>query len=241
MEELKMQRFERAMTNKRKIKYAAFDDSFPRIAPIKQIVPQWYKDSPMYTEGKSPRFLPTTNTTMKACVPFLDTLTTGYYIPLQSDILVEYIDNQINLTWGYGNPVNIRETSSASTLPIPHGCHDTHFTWSLPSIIQLPKNYSAIFTHPLNRFDLPFVTLSGIVDGDFIMGAGSYPFFIKENFEGIIPRGTPIAQFIPFKTEEWISEEDTSLIEKELAESNRSRSKISGWYKHNGWVRKSYK
>jgi hypothetical protein len=223
------------MSNNRKIKHAVSDESFPRIAPIKQIVPQWYKDSPMYTEGKSFRFLPTTNSTIKACVPFLDSLTTGYYI------LVEYIDNQISLSWGHGNPVNVRQSSNASTLPIPSGCNNTHFTWSLPSIIQLPKNYSAIFTHPLNRFDLPFVTLSGIVDGDFIMGAGSYPFFIKENFEGIIPRGTPIAQFIPFKIEEWVSEEDTSLVEKEIAESNRSRSKITGWYKHNGWVRKSYK
>jgi hypothetical protein len=229
------------MKNNRKIKYAASEKSFPTIAPIKQIVPQWFKDSPMYTEGKSLRFLPTTNKTMKACVPFLDSLTTGYYIPLQSDILVEYVNNQISLTWGSGNPVGIRESSSASTLPIPIGCDNTHFIWSLPSVIQLPKNYSAIFTHPLNRFDLPFVTLSGIVDGDFIMGAGSYPFFMKKNFEGIIPRGTPIAQFIPFKTENWVSEEDISLIEKGLTESNRARSKIIGWYKHNGWVRKSYK
>lgn len=233
MEELKM-------TNNRKIKYAVSDDSFPRIAPIKQIVPQWYKDSPMYTEGKSLRFLPVTNKTMKACVPFLDSLTTGYYIPLQSDILVEYIDKKISLSWGQGNPVGMRESSIASTLPTPTGYDNTHFFWSLPSIIQLPKNYSALFTHPLNRFDLPFVTTSGIVDGDFIMSAGKYPFFIKENFEGIIPRGTPIAQIIPFRTENWVSEEDTSLIEKGITETNRARSKIIGWYKHNGWVRKSY-
>jgi hypothetical protein len=35
--------------------------------------------------------------------------------------------------------------------------------------------------------------------------SGNIPFFIKEGFSGVIPKGTPIAQVIPFKRESWTS------------------------------------
>lgn len=226
----------------KKIFHSVRDDSFLRVQPIKKIIPQWYKNSPTFIEGaKSPKFLSGgSNLAMKACIPFLDGMMSGYYIPLSTDIVVEATDHGPYLSWGYGNPVNIRPSEQAPMLPIPHGCSSLHFTWLLPSIIELPKGYSAIFTHPLNRFDLPFVSLSGIVDGGFTINAGSYPFFVKKDFEGIIPRGTPIVQIIPFKSENWNLEEDSSLIKKAELEQHKSLSTAIGWYKQNRWTKKTY-
>ena len=221
--------------------HAIRDDSFLKIQPIKKVIPEWYKDCPTFIEGDSPRYLPERNLAIKACVPFLDSLMTGYYIPLSTDVIVESIEGEPYLSWGYGNPVSQRSSKSAPQLPIPSGCSSLHLTWMLPSTIELPKGYSALFTHPLNRFDLPFISLSGVVDGGFTINPGSYPFFIKKDFVGIIPRGTPIIQIIPFKTENWTSKEDSSLVKKGELEGNRSLSKAIGWYKHNRWTKKGYR
>ena len=228
------------MSTPKKLRHAVKDDSFPRIDSIKKVVPQWYKNAPTYTEGKKPRFLPQTNLAIKTCIPFLDTLTTGYYIPLVTDIIVDIEEGNPRLSWGVSTPASQRSTSQAPTLPIPEGCSPLHFLWILQTVIELPKGYSALLTHPLNRFDLPFVTLSGIVDGGYALGSGSFPFFIKENFEGVIPRGTPIIQVIPFKTESWVSEEDSSLVSAGDVEARRSMSTAVGWYKHNRWTKKTY-
>ena len=37
-----------------------------------------------------------------------------------------------------------------------------HNLWT----IEAPEGYSVLFTHPVNRFDLPFTTLTGMVDCD---------------------------------------------------------------------------
>ena len=107
--------------------------------------------------------------------------------------------------------------------------------------INIPKNYSILFTHPLNRHDLPFTTLSGIVDSGLITSpTGSVPFYIKENFEGLIPQGTPIAQLIPIRQESWSSKIKNGLVEKSLKQTISSNLVFSGWYKKNIWKRKNY-
>ena len=60
-----------------------------------------------------------------------------------------------------------------------------------------------LFTHPLNREDLPFRTLSGMVDCDrWRDGLVHFPaLWIDPNFEGVLPAGTPVAQAIPIRRE----------------------------------------
>jgi hypothetical protein len=71
--------------------------------------------------------------------------------------------------------------------------------------IELPPGYSLLVTHPINRADLPFVTLTGLVDADrygdnFI----NFPARWRDpNFQGVLPKGTPLAQCLPIKREEW--------------------------------------
>ena len=77
--------------------------------------------------------------------------------------------------------------------------------WTVPWSIETPKGFSLLFTHPLNRMELPFVTMSGIVDTDEYECPVNLPFLIREGFMGVIPKGTPIAQVIPIKREKWSS------------------------------------
>jgi hypothetical protein len=115
------------------------------------------------------------------------------------------------------------------------------FVWHTGVANTIPVGYSAIITHPLNRHDLPFTTLTGIVDGGIVLsGLGNIPFYIKKNFEGIIPAGTPIMQIIPFRQENWSSKIKKGLFEKGMLNNKESSSFIYGWYKKTFWTRKKY-
>jgi hypothetical protein len=72
------------------------------------------------------------------------------------------------------------------------------------------------------------------------MPAGQTPVLFKNNFSGIIPAGTPIAQIIPFKREDWIIKEDKSLYFDADTIGKKARNVMSGFYKNNFWNKKNY-
>ncbi|WP_138919474.1 hypothetical protein [Oceanicola sp. S124] len=65
--------------------------------------------------------------------------------------------------------------------------------------LEVPPGWSLLFTHPMNREELPFRTLSGVVDCDlFRDGYVHFPaLWTERDFTGTLPAGTPVAQVIP--------------------------------------------
>jgi hypothetical protein len=63
-----------------------------------------------------------------------------------------------------------------------------------------------LFTHPVNRTDLPFTTLTGLVDCDtFYQSSVNFPARWHDmGFNGVLPKGTPVAQCLPVKRESWV-------------------------------------
>jgi hypothetical protein len=229
---------------KKVIETASYADFHNLPQPIKKHIPDWYKQIPFYQDNAN--VLKTDSIkhqTVKQCMPFIDALTTGYVLELWCDILVtQGNDVAPNLQWRTNqDPLQTRNANTAITMPVPAGHYPQGFSWSMPYSLKTPKGYSAVFTHPLNRFDLPFTTLSGVVDSDNVVYAGNFPFFIKKEFEGVIKKGTPILQIIPFEREDWESRENKDLLEEGERARRKSMAVISGWYKHNVWQRKSYK
>jgi hypothetical protein len=195
--------------------------------PSKQFIPEWWKSQELTTNGKDINSIP--KFSFKACVPFLDSLTMGYMIYTQQDIHVSYVDESPFLRWKMEPaPVILREDSQ--NLPVPEGHNNSHFAWVFNCAIEMPPGYSVLITHPLNRFDLPFTTLSGIVDQGNPWG-GQFTFWIKDRFTGIIPKGTPLAQIIPFKRENWKSEKADHLISLAQKKSYESNTVFGGYYK----------
>ena len=120
-------------------------------------------------------------------------------------------------------------------LPVPNNCHPVHYGWRMNWYYETPPGYSVLITHPMNRFDLPFYTMSGIVESD-IWGLPVFTaFFLKKNFIGKIEKGTPIFQMIPFKRDNWKSERDDSIIKEGLKQKFESAAVLSGFYKKNIW------
>ena len=227
--------------------YKGYFDFYDKvIVPSKNLIPEWYKNTKndFISNGKKNpiSFLSSKNKNFKLCMPFFDSFTTGYLVLCPADLVVT-IDENGSPSINWNDPENrfadLRENPNA-TIPVPNGCHPNNFTWTFPASIKFPKKYSALFTHPLNRFDLPFTTTSGIVDGDFVFGHGNYPFFIKNGFQGVIKQGTPIAQIIPFKRESWRLKEDNLLKNQADLNHKKSESVLYGWYKNTYWKKKEY-
>jgi hypothetical protein len=124
-------------------------------------------------------------------------------------------------------------------MPLPEGYDRDALKWSVPWSIKTPPGYSLLFTHPLNRFDLPFYTMSGIVDTDTYEIPVNLPFVIKEGFMGKIEKGTPLAQVIPIKRENW-----KSSVEEYNSKNNflldKLRTVIDGSYRLQWWHKKNY-
>lgn len=226
----------------RKEKYGAI---LPPVKPAKAYIPKWYKDAEQWLGGGPKIEGYQGNAALKACVPFLDTLTSGYILQLNQDVQVTRgpKGSTPKITWLIQpDPIMLRSPELGRTIPRPAGHDDDHWAWVTQFGIKVPIGYSVLVTHPLNRFDLPFTTLTGIMDSDIHFTAGNLPFFLHSDFEGIIPDGTPIAQIIPIKRDKWTSETsyDEDLAWKSSQLIYDSRRVLSGYYKKNSWSKKYY-
>jgi hypothetical protein len=231
------------MKLKRKtIEFACEGEIIDLPKPAKLFIPDWYKDGPkpkdadLKWNGNEPF------KGLKHCVPFLDGMLTGYVATLWVDVFVDIEDGMQVFRHRHTEhePISERLISSTENLPVPAGFHFRRFTWRSPFFVRTPKGYSLLLTHPINRDDLPFRTLSAVIDSDSIMTTGNVPFFIKQDFTGIIKKGTPLFQIIPFKRDDWESVENKEIIKIGGLNQRRAHSVISGWYKRNQWKVKTY-
>jgi hypothetical protein len=78
------------------------------------------------------------------------------------------------------------------------------------------------------------------MDSDKFHGNGNIPFFIKKNFEGIIPAGTPFAQIYPIKREKWKSWVDDSVIDSIMKNQIDPLRTPNNSYKKKFWQKKVY-
>jgi hypothetical protein len=160
--------------------------------------------------------------TVKRCPPFIDAMTSGFLIPLICDLKVENGE----FTWENDLPPGGEVTFVRS----PIGFHDASQVAGTPLFeadrflmkfnnlwtIEAPDGYALFFTHPVNRFDLPFTTLTGLVDCDrYHDNWIHFPAHWHDaNFSGVLPRGTPIAQCLAVKREKWVARTATFTTEE---------------------------
>lgn len=226
------------------IEFGVSDSFIDPPKPAQGHIPDWYKKSPKHRDYSDNLLIESPeragNKGLKYCMPFLDSMTNGYIGVTWQDLQVERTLEGSRFHWQLDPPlIEERTNNGFEHLPIPAGHVSNKFAWKNPFSVKTPPGYSILLTHPLNRFDLPFTTLSGIDDSDNVMPPGNLPFYLREDFEGIIPKGTPFVQFIPIKRDNW-----KARYNQEIAEEGRKRVWQSlstvGYYKNNFWNRKSF-
>jgi hypothetical protein len=127
----------------------------------------------------------------------------------------------------------------------PTGYYEDHFSWFPDWGLVVPEGYSCLYMTPMNRFDLPFLNTTGVVDNDKVNLSGSFPFFVIKDWEGTIPAGTPYMQVLPFKRENWYHEKQL-LSEREIQleffnNAKKYRVPDGGVYKDKVWSRREYR
>ena len=175
----------------------------PRPVAASDARPDWLASMP--AKVASPTLGGAEVRTLKHCPPFIDALSLGILMPLAADLVVE--NGEIAWDWSppptpdaplTRAPVGLHVPEQAAGTPLPvQGRMIVKFTnyWTL----EAPEGWDLLFTHPLNRADLPFLTLSGLVAADrFALGYVHFPaLWLEEGFTGRLPAGTPVAQVIP--------------------------------------------
>ncbi len=211
--------------------------------------PQWYKDTPAF--GTKPMSFDmntgAVNHTIKMCLPFSDALDLGYIQETWQDIMIlsETNGSDINLNFTFPTqPEIISISQKRGTYPIPDEFYQFDMFWHPVWVPEVPKGYSVLLTHPLNRLDLPFFTLSGVIDSDKYTENtqnAKLPVFLKKGFSGLIPKGTPMYQVIPFKRDNWASSQNDFDEIRNLKKSMLVHQKFWGGYKKNFWSKKEFK
>lgn len=240
------------------IKFTSIDYLSEKIleppTPAINFMPIWYKKSKPVMDGYSSPGLygggkeSAVNTTYKSCSPFMDSFATGYMWSAPVDMEVLKISE--NGSVGYsirwrteGDFVSSHSEEQHPNLPKQKGGLGSVLKWEFPFSIETPTGYSVLFTHPLNRFDLPFRTLSGVVDTDDYKYPVKFPFQLMDMDSDslIIEKGTPLCQIIPIKRDSWTRRTEV-CTDEELRKNNFDYfSKIVKSYKGRYWHRKEYK
>jgi hypothetical protein len=205
--------------------------------PAKAAVPDWLKRTPMGmpNPGQPGTDIPT----VKQCPPFIEAMACGYVIPLATDVMLardaqgalsfaadwKVIDTQHPLQYA-GSPFEGRLIVKFMN----------------PWTIRTPPGYSTLFLPPLNQFTLPVQVLSGLVETDTYYRPVHFPSIclMAPGTTVTLPRGTPIAQAIPIRREDWQSSVGPSdrqaraQIEQDMAARRHS------FYKDRHWKKKGY-
>jgi hypothetical protein len=238
--------------------YFALKEDYP--IPTKLNIPEWYKKLEHTILNK----------TIKGCMPFLDTLTSGYLLKMPQDFNVRHnVDNQNEKgevfkdsfqTFGLydmspqlnAKNINLNSGLDVHSLKQLEGSPFIDKNKNLPFYkilnpwkIKTPKGYSCLFVSPLNNSDDRFSIIPGIVDTDTFPNEINFPIIINGDkypvLETIIKKGTPYVQIIPFKRDSW------KMITKPRKQKELQNTRlfyglrILNIYKDKYWNKKSWK
>jgi len=238
--------------------YFALREDYP--TPIKLNIPEWYKKLDHTLE----------NHTIKGCMPFLDTLTSGYLLKMPQDFWIRHnVDNKNDKgeifkdsfqTFGLHQQtsllpikgINLNSGIDSHSLKQVAGSPFIEKNKNLPFYkilnpwkIKTPKGYSCLFVPPLNNSDDRFSIIPGIVDTDTFPVEVNFPIIINGDkypvLETVIKKGLPYVQIIPFKRDSW----KIVLKPREQKQIQNSKLfyalKILNIYKNKYWRKKSWK
>jgi len=238
--------------------YFAIKEDYP--TPIKLNIPEWFKKLEHTVLDK----------TVKGCMPFLDTLTSGYLLKMPQDFHVvhnidvknekgETIKDSFqlfglhdqkdilyakNLNLNSGIDVHPPKQLEGSPL-IKKNKNFPFYKMLNPWKITTPTGYSCLFVPPLNNSDDRFSIIPGIVDTDTFPNEINFPIVINGDkypiLETLIKKGTPYVQIIPFKRDSW-KMNIKSRSQKEIQKARIFYGlKILNTYKDKFWNKKSWK
>jgi hypothetical protein len=239
---------------KQKITWIASDpygwDVQPRPVPATQYIPDWWRDMTPYVKTPDNPYgnkliirNRDTNAGPKKCVPMLDAMNIGYIIPLWSDIQVGQVNGNATFSWRLreGDVLSLQGPGGLD-IEQPPGYTRNVVKYINTWIPTTPPGYSVLITAPIGYRNLPFHAIPAVIDSDKSQFELTAPMWVREDLEGIVEKGTPMLQIIPFKRDNWESEFKmhkegvyNRIYDKTLG------STLIGHYLKNNWSKKEFK
>lgn len=225
-------------------------EAFPTPVPAETVIPSWFRRQAKYVGGKrgwmSRGEGARLNQTVRACPIVQDSMASGYLMRTPCDIHVTpNPDGQaatFDVASGAYCTISAHHAIQMSEMEFDrHVFYDHAYKLQGEWVIKTPKGYSALIMHPMYRGYTPFQTLPGLIDTDRYVGGMNVIFRLRRDFEGVIPVGTPIAQVIPFRREDWVSEIVAGTPAQWSADYLKSESKFRGAYRRFAYTKKSWK
>jgi hypothetical protein len=220
----------------------------PRPYPATQAIPDWWKAMTPYTKTednpKGTKLIVrnfNSNASPKKCVPMLDAMTSGYIIPLWADVQVENVGPDKNITWRVSRNVFEQHGDMAREVQTPVGYNPQVFKFINKWNIITPKGYSCLIVSPLGHRQTGVQAVPAVIDTDKSTLEIVPPVWFSNDFEGILEKGTPMIQVIPFKRSDWKAEY-TFLKDgqyKQIEDKNFNGTIINHYIKK-VWQKKKY-
>lgn len=165
-------------------------------------LPEWLRAMPRTAASD---LHPAPVRTVKQCPPFIDAMTHGFVIPLACDVHVR--GGTLSWDWDLPQPAAAHHPRAPVSFHAAAQMEGTPFRDGDQVVVKfnsfwtvtLEPGWSLLATHPVNRADLPFRLLTGLVEADRFNAVGLlFPgIWLDPGFEGTLPRGMPIAQCFP--------------------------------------------
>jgi len=174
--------------------------------PSKRQIPEWLlQQQAEFDDGGK---------TIKKCQPFLDGVTSGYIITMPDDAVIRKTSK-----------FDFEISGPGGAFLSAHGYAQYNASWfkdrivvkfNNPWIIKTPESYSCYICHPNGKNIRPFYTIPAVIDTDIYSLTVAFPFVWMDYKIGVeleIPKGTPMAQIIPFKRDTWDMQIDEANLE----------------------------
>lgn len=211
-----------------------------------------------------------TKKTIKGCMPFLDGMTAGYNLKLPQDFAIalnqtdiqnnclrhevnpsfssnnlDILKYKINLNTGNSNDWHGTIQVTNSPYAEKNGNMPIYKIYN-PWIIKTPPGYSCLFIPPIGSKEDRFHIIPAIVDTDNFNLEINFPIVFntekyKNSYIGLLKKGTPYVQIIPFKRESWKMKINIFSEKEKRKNTFKFFSSLGFYYKLNAREKKSWK
>jgi hypothetical protein len=226
------------------------ENAFPEPEPLSKNIPEWYKLQLSYIENDKTPENGNQKLTIKKCQAIFDVLSMGYTLKAPCDIYIDTLDGE-TLKFDVAGKIPPRHPLTGShakeqfdKMPIdPDFYVRDLLRLNMIWLIKTQPGHSCLFMNPMLGDSSPLTAVPGVIDTDEFYPTGLFSFFVKKNYKGIVKKGTPLLQVIPFKREDFSHEiiKDTDINNKLDEQMYHIRTVFNSGYKTLFWKNKRYK